>query len=59
MPKMLALVCDKCGLEKPLVAECECCGDKFCDACVEGGCDECDEEAEGDEDDCGLDDESR
>ena len=59
MPKMLALRCDKCGEEKPLVAECENCGDMFCDACVEGGCNECDEEAEGDGDDCGLDDESR
>jgi hypothetical protein len=57
MPKMLALHCGKCGEEKPLVAECEGCGDMFCDQCVEGGCPDCDEEAEGDSDDCGLDDE--
>lgn len=51
MPKMLALRCDKCGEEKPIVAECSDCGDMFCEYCAESGCQSCEEDAEGDADD--------
>jgi len=51
MPKMLVLKCNKCGEEKPVVAECSDCGDKFCAKCIQFGCVECKEEALGDPDD--------